>query len=563
MLSPSEFNDAVPQFTNGNYANAPLNPLYVEEPDAADYNRGVEPMETLPAQWWNWLCNRITGKLNKLNIYIKNIFDELSQLLSLVGLTPDATEEELTIGQLKGMFQTNYPQYLQNNFTVDVSEYDSKKFFNAGGAFKYFNGNTTAKKWLLSLYGERIARVWHTTNVPSDAKSDFSCAYGNNLFAASCSGSTGGIVYSTDFGENWQHVASLKPASIDFIGFCNDKFITNATLSSESGNTRHLVWSKNLVDWERCSFYGADPAVVASNTTSTLCVVYLNGIYISAGLGWNIENPNSSKLENTLWWSEDGKVWYAGVIDGQASTNLQRTCRHIIYANNKYLASMTIRLTTTTWGHYVYESTDGKNWTSHLVYTFELSSSGTTPNMSDRGIVYGNGVYVISSQCNYSGTPSTILSTNYGGMWWSEDLITWTQVDGTNAMGSGPSLLFVPDWNMFIANDSLTGSATGSKGSYSFDGKTWHNGINEGNGNFVASSSAMYMNYANGIVLNGNSYSNDGIHWRPAKQNENSVGGGNGGSFFVNDRWIRYGAYSASLQEVLFVGTETSIGPLS
>ena len=119
MFSPSDYNDAVPQFTNGNYANTPLNPLYVEEPDAVNYNRGAEPLQTLPAQWWNWLCNKITGKLNKLNIYVKNIFDELAQLLSLVGITPDATESELTIGQLKGMFQTNYPQYLNDNFKFE------------------------------------------------------------------------------------------------------------------------------------------------------------------------------------------------------------------------------------------------------------------------------------------------------------------------------------------------------------------------------------------------------------------------------------------------------------
>lgn len=119
MFSPSDYNDAVPQFTNGNYANTPLNPLYVEEPDAANYNRGAEPLQTLPAQWWNWLCNKITAKLNKLNIYVKNIFDELAQLLSLVSVTPDATEETPTIGQLKDMFGTKYPQYLYDNFKFE------------------------------------------------------------------------------------------------------------------------------------------------------------------------------------------------------------------------------------------------------------------------------------------------------------------------------------------------------------------------------------------------------------------------------------------------------------
>ena len=119
MFSPSDYNDAVPQFSNGNYANEPLNPLYVEEPDDVNYKRGAEPLQTLPVQWWNWLWNKITAKLNNLNIYVKNIFNELAALLSLVNVTPDATEEEVTTEQLKDMFATKYPQYLNDNFKFE------------------------------------------------------------------------------------------------------------------------------------------------------------------------------------------------------------------------------------------------------------------------------------------------------------------------------------------------------------------------------------------------------------------------------------------------------------
>lgn len=113
MLSPSDFNNAVPQFTNGNYASNPLNPQYIAEPSSTEYNRGAEPLQTLPAQWWNWFLNRFTLRFNKLNIYVKNIFNELSQLLSLVSETPSGTEAEPTVGQLKDMFETKYPDYLK------------------------------------------------------------------------------------------------------------------------------------------------------------------------------------------------------------------------------------------------------------------------------------------------------------------------------------------------------------------------------------------------------------------------------------------------------------------
>ena len=120
MFSPSDYNDAVPQFSKGNYANEPLNPLYVEEPDDVNYKRGAEPLQTLPVQWWNWLWNKITAKLNNLNIYVKNIFNELAGLLSLVNVTPDATEEKVTTEQLKDMFATKYPQYLYDNFESEA-----------------------------------------------------------------------------------------------------------------------------------------------------------------------------------------------------------------------------------------------------------------------------------------------------------------------------------------------------------------------------------------------------------------------------------------------------------
>ena len=113
MLSPSDFNNAVPQFTNGNYASNPINPQYIAEPDAESYNRGTEPLQTLPAQWWNWFLNKFTARFNKVNIYVKNIFNELAQVLSIFNITPDGTEQTPTTSQLKTVFESCYPQYVK------------------------------------------------------------------------------------------------------------------------------------------------------------------------------------------------------------------------------------------------------------------------------------------------------------------------------------------------------------------------------------------------------------------------------------------------------------------
>lgn len=121
MLSSSLFNNAVPKFTNGNYANNPIDPSYIEEIGMEDYNRGVEPLNTLPAQWWNWLCNQFTSRFNKLNTYVKNIFDEITQLLSLLNITPDGTESAITTGQLKNFFKELYPTYVSDKLELGTT----------------------------------------------------------------------------------------------------------------------------------------------------------------------------------------------------------------------------------------------------------------------------------------------------------------------------------------------------------------------------------------------------------------------------------------------------------
>lgn len=142
MLSPSDFNNAVPQFTNGDYASNPINPQYIAEPDAVDYNRGAEPLQTLPAQWWNWFLNKFTGRFNKVNIYVNNIFNELAQLLTLVSVTPSGTEGSPTVGQLKDMFENKYPNYLALLMYPVGSIYWTGKAPNDGGDPNVLFGGT-------------------------------------------------------------------------------------------------------------------------------------------------------------------------------------------------------------------------------------------------------------------------------------------------------------------------------------------------------------------------------------------------------------------------------------
>lgn len=133
MLSPSDYNNAVPQFLNGDYAGSAISPTYIEPPSASHYRRGTEPFETLPAQWWNWFGNQFTARFNKLNIYVKNIFNELAQLLTLVNMSPDGTEQLPTTTQLKTAFRTEYPKYVALTMYPVGSLYWTSKAPDDGG----------------------------------------------------------------------------------------------------------------------------------------------------------------------------------------------------------------------------------------------------------------------------------------------------------------------------------------------------------------------------------------------------------------------------------------------
>lgn len=172
MLSPSDFNTAVPKFTNGNYASNPVSPLYVAEPDAVDYNRGTEPLQTLPAQWWNWLCNQFTSRFNKLNTYTKNIFDELTQLLSLLNISPDGTESTITIGQLKNFFKELYPTYVSDKLELNVN--------SIGGESKCISTISQTNGKISATAVDIVNKADNTTTNPMQTKANGYIACGNN-----------------------------------------------------------------------------------------------------------------------------------------------------------------------------------------------------------------------------------------------------------------------------------------------------------------------------------------------------------------------------------------------
>lgn len=262
MLSPSDFNNAVPQFTNGDYASNPINPQYIAEPDAVDYNRGTEPLQTLPAQWWNWFLNKFTNRFNKVNIYVKNIFNELTQLLSLVSETPSGTEGTPTDLQLKDMFETKYPDYLKTTPALS------------------------------------------NTYVPQTTKVNGKALSGNiTITCVACAGANGsGTTFGTSATKNTGTAAGCIPIVGTSLGTTNGQFVATDAHGclKPSGYTascfRASSWTPTCVACAACGSCNGTYKVFGTNAFNSTAFTTCTGTVTQVKIGSTAYNPSSGVI---------------------------------------------------------------------------------------------------------------------------------------------------------------------------------------------------------------------------------------------------------------------------
>lgn len=65
-----------------------------QRPTADDIAKGVEPLDPLPAQWWNYYWNEITSHYSDVAAYIQSLGGEIFNLLNAAGLSPSSSSSE-------------------------------------------------------------------------------------------------------------------------------------------------------------------------------------------------------------------------------------------------------------------------------------------------------------------------------------------------------------------------------------------------------------------------------------------------------------------------------------
>lgn len=75
-------------------------------PSDAKYANGFLPEEVLPAQWANYLFNKSSGAVTKLNAVTDSVQKELNNVVAAGGFTPSADTNDQVINAIKGLIAT-------------------------------------------------------------------------------------------------------------------------------------------------------------------------------------------------------------------------------------------------------------------------------------------------------------------------------------------------------------------------------------------------------------------------------------------------------------------------
>ena len=99
------------------YAGSATRPEFVNMPTTLQQKKGVAPMDTLPAQWWNAMWKLATKDINAFRDYVGDSITEINNLLTKFGITLEDANSE----QLYNFFHNDYVQNYLNNIFVNKS----------------------------------------------------------------------------------------------------------------------------------------------------------------------------------------------------------------------------------------------------------------------------------------------------------------------------------------------------------------------------------------------------------------------------------------------------------
>ena len=79
---------------------------YLKGPDPAAQAAGTVPLDTLPADWWNWLWQEITKRINEASTAVESIHNEVLSVLQAASITPSEVSTTDLLNAIKAITRT-------------------------------------------------------------------------------------------------------------------------------------------------------------------------------------------------------------------------------------------------------------------------------------------------------------------------------------------------------------------------------------------------------------------------------------------------------------------------
>lgn len=79
------------------------NSQYIQGPSPEQQAQGTIPLDTLPADWWNWLWKSITERINQASKGMESIYDEVMSVLAAASIEPSQLQSDQLLNAIKAL----------------------------------------------------------------------------------------------------------------------------------------------------------------------------------------------------------------------------------------------------------------------------------------------------------------------------------------------------------------------------------------------------------------------------------------------------------------------------
>lgn len=123
---------------------------YLKGPDPAAQVAGTVPLDTLPADWWNWLWQEITKRINEASTAVESIHNEILSVLQAASITPSEVSTTDLLNAIKAITRTvgsgDTAGAVKSSTKSGYVAIDSSGYMSPNGMGIPMSLNTTAKQ---------------------------------------------------------------------------------------------------------------------------------------------------------------------------------------------------------------------------------------------------------------------------------------------------------------------------------------------------------------------------------------------------------------------------------